>query len=118
MAYFKINDIDFSMYVNALKVNKAAVYNAQVNAAGDSVVDMINAKRTIEAGIIPVDADIMKQLLAAIDNVNVTLSFLNPITGVLENGIACIIPENAVEYYTIQADRVQFKAFNLTFTEL
>ena len=39
MAYFKINDIDFSDYVSELKVNKSANYNVQTNAAGDSVVD-------------------------------------------------------------------------------
>jgi hypothetical protein len=55
MAYFKIGEIDFSPYVNSLKINKSANYNAQTNAAGNTVVDYINSKRTIEVGIIPVD---------------------------------------------------------------
>ena len=59
MAYFKINDIDFSDYVNELKINKSANYNVQTNAAGDSVVDYINKKRTIEVGIIPLYSDDM-----------------------------------------------------------
>ncbi|WP_299043897.1 hypothetical protein [uncultured Campylobacter sp.] len=45
MTYFKIGDVDFSMYVNELKVKKQHNYIAQTNAAGDSVVDYINSKR-------------------------------------------------------------------------
>lgn len=62
MTYFKINDIDYSMYVNELKVSKEANYNAQTNAHGDTVVDFINSKREIEVGIIPLDAEAMLSL--------------------------------------------------------
>lgn len=118
MSYFKINDVDFSKYVNALKVNKTANYSAQTNAAGNSVVDYINSKRVIEVGIIPLDDTAMASLLAEIDKFSVILSFRNPITNQLENNVACVIPSNAVDYYTIQADKVMFKAFTLSFTEL
>ena len=47
MAYFKINGVDYSMYVNALKVSRECNYNAQTNANGDTVVDYINTKRNI-----------------------------------------------------------------------
>ena len=57
MSYFKINDIDFSNMVNALKIGKTASYSSQVNALGDSLVDYINSKRTIEVGIIPLNAE-------------------------------------------------------------
>lgn len=118
MAYFKMNGKDYSKYVNALKVNKNHIYNSQTNAAGDTVADYINSKRVIEVGIIPLDADAMKALQADIDGFNVLISYLNPITGLLEENIECIIPSNDVEYYTIQADKVMFKAFNLSITEL
>ena len=59
MAYFKIDDVDFSTYVNELKINKSSVYNSQTNAAGDTVVDYINAKREIEVGIIPLTSAAM-----------------------------------------------------------
>lgn len=117
MAYFKINDTDYSAYVNELKVNKQAHYNSQTNAAGNTVVDYINAKRTIEVGIIPLDNAAMASLQAAIDAFNVNISFLNPKTKALET-INCIIPEDNVEYYTIRADKVSFKAFTLKFIEL
>lgn len=117
MAYFKINDVDFSMYVNQLKVNKNAVYNSQVNAAGDSVVDYINSKRQIEVGIIPLNDTAMAELETVIDDFNVSISFRNPKTNALET-INCIIPSENIEYYTIQADKVMYNAFTLTFIEL
>lgn len=117
MSYFKINNVDYSSYVSGLKVTKTHIYTSQTNAAGDTVADYINSKRVIEVSIIPIDAAALSTLLTAIDNFDVTLSFLNPTTGAIED-VACIIPSNAIEYYTIQADKVLTKAFNLSFTEL
>ena len=118
MAYVKLNDIDFSPYCNALIVKKTANYNAQTNAAGDTVVDLINHKRTIEVGIIPLNSADMVTLQNIIDGFNITISFRNPLTGELEEGVNVIIPESNVEYYTIQADKVLFNAFRLEFIEL
>lgn len=118
MAYFKIDGVDYSMYVNELKINKNKIYNTQTNAAGNSVVDYINTKREIEVGIIPLDGATMTQLQAAIDAFNVSISFRNPVTNALEEGVSCVIPSDNVEYYTIQADKVMFKAFTLKFIEL
>lgn len=118
MEYFKIGDTDFSMYVNELKVDKDATYNAQTNAAGDTVVDFINHKRTIEVGIIPLDSAAMVALQNAIDTFNVSISFRNPQTGALETDVNCIIPSSGVEYYTIQNSKVMYKAFTLQFIEL
>ena len=53
MSYFKIGEHDYSNCVCELKVKSAVNYNAQANAAGDTVVDKINSKREIEVGIIP-----------------------------------------------------------------
>lgn len=117
MAYFKINDVDYSMYVNELKVSKATNYNAQTNAAGDTVVDYINHKREIEVGIIPLNSAVMAEIQAAIDAFNVSITFLNPQTKALET-VNCIIPSNDVEYYTIQAEKVMFNAMSLKFIEL
>lgn len=118
MAYFKIGNKDFSNYVNALKVNKSANYNALTNAAGNTVIDYINSKRVIEVGIIPLTDAAMVELMAAIGAVNVSISFHNPITNVLEENVNCIIPDSAIEHYTIQAGKVLYKAFSLQFIEL
>ena len=118
MTYFKIGNNDYSMYVNELVINKSANYNAQTNAAGNTVIDFINQKRTIEVGIIPLTAESMLALQADIDKFNVSISFKNPLTNALESNVNVIIPDNDVEYYTIRADKTMFKAFKLKFIEL
>lgn len=118
MSYFKIGNNDYSSIVCELKVANDVNYNAQTNANGDTVVEFINSKRTIEVGIIAIDSDVMKNLQADISAFNVSISFRNPNTGELETDVNCIIPSNEVEYYTIQANKVLFNAFNLTFIEL
>lgn len=118
MAYFKIGDVDFSHCVNELKVKTHNNYVAQTNAAGNTVVDYINKKRSITVGIIPLsDAD-MAALQAAITPFNVAISFRNPTNNVLAENVNCILPEDEVEYYTIQVNKVMYKAFTLTFEEL
>lgn len=118
MAFFMIDDKDFSRYVNQLTISKTANYNAQTNAAGDTVVDFINAKRKITVGIIPLDGAVATELLNLLSNFSVNLSFLNPITNEREDGVACIIPDTEIEYYTIQAGRIFINGFTLEFTEL
>lgn len=117
MAYFKIGKTDFSNIVNELKVDNTSNYNSQTNAAGDTVVDYINTKRIIEVGIIPLDDTAMAELQTAINDFKVMISFRNPKTNQLET-IFCIIPESGVEYYTIQANKVMYKAFRIKFIEL
>lgn len=118
MAYFKIGDKDYSNIVNSLKVVKSANYNAQTNAAGDTVVDFINHKRTIEVGIIPLSDVNMAPLQARLDAFNVSISFRNPQTNELEENVNCIIPEAEIDYYTIQVNNVSYKGMTLKFTEL
>ena len=118
MSYFKINNNDYSNIVSALKVESVASYSAQTNAAGNTVVDYINTKRTIEVGIIPLDSVDMLPLQRDINAFSVTISFLNPNTNLIEENVACIIPSSGIEYYTIQTDKVRYKALTLKFTEL
>lgn len=106
------------MYVNALTIGKNNNYNALLNANGDSVIDYINTKRVFEVGIIPLDNAAMQNLAAAIDNFNVSISYRDPITGELVEGVNCYIDNNSISYYTIRVDNVLYNAFTLTFTEL
>lgn len=117
--FFKIGDNDYSMYVKELVVSKTHNYNAQTNAAGDSVVDYINSKRTIGVTIIHVDDSVMPKLLADLDAFNVSISYRNPKTNVLEEGVNCICSDVEVDYYTIQeGKKVMYKETTLEFTEL
>lgn len=118
MTYFKIGNVDFSLFVNELTIDKEANYNALTNAAGNTVVDLINHKRTIEVGFIPLDSADMIALQNAISAFNVSISFINPLTGALEENVNCIIPSTGIEFYTIQINKVMYKAFTLEFVEL
>lgn len=118
MTYFKINGHDYSKYVNSLKVSKQAIYKSATNASGNTVVKYINTKRDFSVGIIPLDDAAMKTLQADINSFRVTISYRDPDTNTLIENVKCIIPLNEVEYYTIQADKVMYKAFLLTITEL
>ena len=117
MAYFKIGNTDFSHLVRSLNVTKSHNYNAQTNAAGNTVVDYINAKRTIEAGFIYMDDSDMAALQTAVGAFSVTIAYRDPKTNALEVA-SCIAPEIEADYYTIQADRVLYNEFTVEFTEL
>lgn len=117
MAYFKINNIDFSMYVNTLDITKNQIYKSQINAAGNTIVKYVNTKRIINVGIIPLDSVAMITLQNAIANLTASISFMNPDTGMLET-VNCMIPTQSVSYYTIRAGNTSFKAFTLQFSEL
>lgn len=118
MSYFKIGGNDYSAYTSELIITDSMTYRAQTNAAGNTVVDNMNAKREIEVGIIPLDQSVMKNLLNDVHQFEVMLSFRNPRTNEIEENVKCIIPTHTVEYYTIRANNVSYKAFKLTFIEL
>ena len=118
MAYFKIGDNDYSHIVNTLKVTKMHNYTTQTNAAGNTVVDLINNKRIIEVGFIPLSDAAMLDLQLDIAAFSVSITFRNPATNALEENVKCIIPSEEIEYYTIQSNKVMYNAFTLTFEEL
>lgn len=119
MSYFlKINDNDYSMYVNKLQVGKTHSYKEMKTSAGNTLVKYINSKRVIEVGIIPLDDSAMVRLLTDINKFQVTVSFRDPETNLLTENVKCIIPNNIVEYYTIQAGNVKYKALSLQIKEL
>ena len=60
----------------------------------------------------------MKQLQTDLDAFSVSISFRNPMTNALEENVACIVPTDEVKYYTIQANKVLFNAFEIKFIEL
>lgn len=118
MEYLKIGETDFSNYVRQLTVSNTVNYAAQTNAAGNTVVDFINNKRTITVGIIPVNSEVMLDLLSAIGDFSVNLSFRNPNTNIIEENVLCIIPTKEIDYYTIQQNKVMYNELELQFIEL
>lgn len=117
MSYFLINGKDFSNTVSNLTIGKTANYYAQTNANGNTVVDYINSKRRIDVSFIPLYADKLKELLVALEDFSLEITFRNPHTGLNETA-HCILPDSSVDYYTIQDDKVMANPFTLSFTEL
>lgn len=118
MTYFKINGNDYSMYVNKLKVGREHNYKGMTNATGNMLVKYVNTKRVFEVGIIPLSQEAMSNLQQDLNSFKVSVSYLDPITGALEENVSCIIPHNSVDFYTIQADGVKYKAFSFEVKEL
>lgn len=118
MAYFKIGDLDCSQYVKELKVKKSTNYNAQTNAAGNTVVDYINTKRQIEVTIVTIDEKDAQRILGSCAAFNVSISYRDPVNRALVLDVNCIIPDTDVDYYTIQTGRALLNEFKLKFTEL
>ena len=117
MTYLKINGVDFSQYVNKLKVGVKWNYKARTNASGNTTAKPINRKFILEVGIIPLDVETNILLENEINKFQVTVEFLNPETKQLQS-IQTIVPQHSKDYYTIQADNVRLNAYSLAFEEL
>lgn len=116
--YFAINGTDYSKYVNRLVVAKEHFYKGATSPKGVGKVKYQYSKRTIEVGIIPLDAVVMAKLLNEIDNFEVSISYRDPKTNIMIENLPCIIPNNLVEYYTIQGNNVKYRAFSIQIKEL
>ena len=117
MAYLKVNDVDFSQYVNKLTIQTTHVYNARTNASGDKKVKYVNSKKIVTVGIIALNDEVNSNLMKVFNTFQMDVEVRDPETKALIK-LDCILPKHAVEYYTIQADNVKTKAYTLTFEEL
>lgn len=117
--YFKINDTDFSNLVSGLKVGFETLVsdNSGRNANGDTVIDVINTKRKVYVSFRHMTNAEMSELLAAINDYVVNVSFLNPKTNALMT-ITAYTGTPEPDYYTIQGNLVVFKPMSLNFIEL
>lgn len=119
MDYLMINGEDFSNLVSGLKVGHETLVSDSSgrNAAGDTVIDIINKKYKIYVTLRHTTDDEMKNFLEAIEDYVVNITFLNPKTNTLETVNAYTgTPEP--EYYTIQSNTVIYKPMDLNFIEL
>ena len=117
MAYFKIEDTDFSNVTSGLSVKYIHKYKAKENVLGNTKIDYQNRKRQVTVNIIPVVAEQMNTILDALDAFTVKVYFKSPKTNALIY-INAKVSDYQVNYYTIQNNNVRFKAFTLIFTEL
>lgn len=118
MAYLKINNIDFSPLISGLKIGYETLVSETSgrNAAGDTVVDVINRKVKIYATLRHTTQAEMRDFLSAIKDYVVEVSFLNPETQGLDT-ITAYTGTPEPEYYTI-SDKTIYKPMSLNFIQL
>lgn len=116
--FFKINDNDYSMYVNKLQIGTEHFYQQKSSANGADKITHKYKRRTIEVGIIPLNDIAMMRFLTDVDKFRVSVSYRDPSTNTLVENVTCIIPNHIVDYYTIQVGNVKYKAFTLQLKEV
>ena len=116
--FFKINDNDYSMYVNKLQIGTEHTYQQKSSANGADKITYKYKRRVIEVGIIPLDDATMMRFLSDVDKFRVSVSFRDPLTNTMVENMTCIIPNHIVDYYTIQVGNVKYKAFSLQLKEI
>ena len=116
--YFKINDKDFSFLVSGLKVGYETLVSDSSgrNAAGDTVIDIINRKKKVYVTLRHTTEEEMEEFLAAIEDYVVNISFLNPQTKAMTT-ISTYTGTPEPEYYTISTKTI-YKPMNINFIEL
>lgn len=117
MVIFKINGVNFSDLVSGLKVGYETLVsdNSGRNAAGDTVLDVINTKRKIYVTLRHTFADEMKDFLEEVAKFQVKVEYLDPKTGDMQEANTYTgTPEP--EYYN--AKHTIYKPMNLNFIEL
>lgn len=117
--YFKINNVDYSHLVSGLKVGYETLVsdNSGRNAAGDTVIDVINRKSKVYVTLRHTLDEEMEAFLSAIKDYVVNVTVLDPETKSLKTfNTYTSTPEP--EYYTIQPSRVIYKPMNINFIEL
>ena len=116
--YFKINDKDFSDLVSGLKIGYETLVseNSGRNAAGNTVIDVINKKIKVYVTFRHTTKAEMTSLLAAISGYVVTATFLDPTTNQMTS-ITAYTGTPEPEYYTI-SNKTIYKPMSLNFIEL
>lgn len=108
---------DFSGLVSALKVGYETLVSDSSgrNAAGDTVLDIINHKRKIYVTLKYTTLAQMKEFLEAIEDYTVTVQYLDPVKGTLQSAsVYTGTPEP--EYYNVNMGI--FKPMSINFIEL
>lgn len=118
MSYLKINNTDFSGIVSGLKVGYETLVSDKSgrNAAGDTVVDVINKKVKLYVTLRHTTEEEMRSFLAAIESYVVNATYLDPKTNSLKTiNVYTGTPEP--EYYTISKTTI-YKPMSLNLVQL
>lgn len=119
MSYLKINNTDISHLIKGLKIGYETLVadGSGRNAAGNTVLDVINKKIKVYATFRPMSGDEMRGFLGLIEDYVVNVSFLDSKTNSIQT-VSCYTGTPEPEYYWVHNDQVLYKEFSLNFIEL
>lgn len=119
MSYLNINGVDVSHLVKGLRVGYETLVSEDSgrNAAGDTVLDIVNRKIKLYVTFRPMDGSDMSSLLSAIGPYVVTVAYRDPKTNA-SGSIKCYNGTPEPDYYWILGNKVLYKEFQFNFIEL
>lgn len=119
MAYLKINGTDVSYLVKGLKVGYETLVadNSGRNAAGNTVLDIVNKKVKLYVTFRPMDSKDMAKLLNTFSDYVIPVSYRDSKTNTIKT-ITCYTGTPEPEYYWILNDQVLYKQMELNFIEM
>ena len=119
MSYLVINGTDVSHLVKGLKIGYETLVSEESgrNAAGNTVLDVINRKVKLYVTFRPMSDSDMSKILNAISNYVVTVSYRDSKTNTT-GSVECYHGTPEPEYYWILNNQVLYKEMNLNFIEL
>lgn len=117
MEYFRINETNLSPYISGLKISYKTNYNAQTNAAGDMVVDIVNKKKVFDVTFTYMNYGSLRSIIDDFyKEPSVTVYYLDPDTGETSY-TQCFVAGFDIDYYTISR-LIITKPFTVQFIEL
>ena len=119
MSLLTINGYDASKLDKKLKVGYETLVSEDSgrNAAGDTVLDIINRKVKLYVTFRPMDGNDMSALLSSIGPYVVNVSFRDSKTNAMRT-ITCYHGTPEPEYYWVLNNQVLYKEFSFNFIEL
>lgn len=115
----KINGTDVTKYVKGLKVGMETLVadNSGRNAAGNTVLDVVNKKVKLYVSFRPMFATDMSTLLNTFKDYIIPVTYRDPRTNTLKT-ITCYTGTPEPDYYWVLDDQVLYNAFDLNFIEM
>jgi hypothetical protein len=119
MSNLIINGYDATHLVKGLKIGYETLVSEDSgrNAAGDTVIDVVNRKVKLYVTFRPMDGSEMSSLLSSVANYVVNVSYLDSKTNAMKT-ITCYTGTPEPEYYTMANGRVLYKEFGFNFIQL
>ena len=114
-----INGVDVSDLVQGMKVGYETLVSEDSgrNAAGDTVIDIINRKIKLYVTFRPMSGSDMSRLLGSMESYVVTVGFRDSKTNATRT-ITAYTGSPTPEYYWVLGNQALYKSFDLNFIEL